>query len=80
MTFKVGDVVLLNSGGFAMTVTVAHAPGTLHEEGWVECAWHDEGGLIREALPMACLSLAPTDQDIIDEVFGMDDLEGVTRN
>ncbi len=75
---KVGDVVMLNSGGFAMTVSAVTDDG-------VECVWHDTtvngpAALVREIIPTACLSLVPTDQDIIDDVFGADELEGVTRN
>ena len=40
MTFKVGDVVRLHSGGSVMTVT----KGSTFADDWVECVWHDANG------------------------------------
>jgi uncharacterized protein YodC (DUF2158 family) len=75
MTFKVGDIVLLNSGGEAMTV------GEVRPDGSVGCLWFSGDAVLSTGLfPPECLSLAPTDQDIIDEVFGVDELEGLTKN
>ena len=75
MTFKPGDVVMLNSGGPWMTVDSVDHLGIVH------CIWHDMATLlVRDGFRADNLQLAPTDQDIIDEVFGEGELEGATRN
>lgn len=49
MTFQPGDVVVLKSGGQAMTVAEATESG-------IECIWiGEEGELFRETLPIAVL-------------------------
>ncbi len=55
MTLKAGDVVLLKSGGQALTVAEV-------TDDAVECIWlGEEGDLFREKLPSAVLELAHID-------------------
>ncbi|WP_322515774.1 DUF2158 domain-containing protein [Rhodopseudomonas palustris] len=63
MDFKAGDVVILKSGGQAMTVAEARADE-------VVCVWMgEEGDLFRESLPLAVLEAI----DIGDEDESEDD-------
>ncbi len=55
MTLKAGDVVILKSGGQALTVAEV-------TDDAVECIWlGEEGDLFREKLPSAVLELAHID-------------------
>ena len=55
MTLKAGDVVILKSGGQALTVADV-------TDEMVECIWlGEEGDLFREKLPSAVLELAHID-------------------
>ena len=55
MALKAGDVVVLKSGGQALTVTEV-------TDETVECVWiGEEGDLFREKLPAAVLELAHID-------------------
>lgn len=55
MALKAGDVVILKSGGQALTVAEV-------TDEMVECIWlGEEGGLFREKLPSAVLELAHID-------------------
>jgi uncharacterized protein YodC (DUF2158 family) len=64
MELKPGDVVILKSGGQAITVADVH-------EDAVACVWMgEEGDLFRETLPLAVVELAEidtTDDDDDDE-------------
>lgn len=65
MDLKLGDVVILKSGGQPMTV--ARVEGTA-----VTCVWMgDEGDLFREVLPLAVLD--PIEQWALDEDEDEDD-------
>jgi uncharacterized protein YodC (DUF2158 family) len=53
MSFEPGNIVVLKSGGFQMTVAEA-------DENGVQCVWlGEEGDLFRETLPAAVLELVP---------------------
>lgn len=55
MGLKAGDVVVLKSGGQALTVAEV-------TDDMVSCVWiGEEGDLFRESLPSAVLELAPID-------------------
>jgi uncharacterized protein YodC (DUF2158 family) len=63
MAFEPGDVVVLKSGGLAMTVAAV-------EEDSVECLWlGEEGELFRESIPSVALIAASdaTDEDAEEE-------------
>lgn len=61
MAFKPGDVVVLKSGGPAMTVASV-------EEDDVKCLWiGEEGELFREDIPAIALELIETEDDL-DEI------------
>ncbi len=70
MALKAGDVVVLKSGGQALTVADV-------TEDTVECIWiGEEGDLFREKLPAAVLELALIDMsDDEDEQDGDEDDE-----
>jgi uncharacterized protein YodC (DUF2158 family) len=60
MAFEPGDVVVLKSGGLAMTVAV--------EEDSVECLWlGEEGELFRESIPSVALIAASDASDAAEE-------------
>jgi uncharacterized protein YodC (DUF2158 family) len=62
MTFKAGDVVMLKSGGQALTVAAV-------DDDTVECVWlGEEGDLFRESLPAAVLDHAEIEHDDEDEL------------
>jgi uncharacterized protein YodC (DUF2158 family) len=53
MSFEPGNIVVLRSGGFQMTVAEVGEDG-------VQCVWlGEEGELFRETLPEAVLELIP---------------------
>jgi uncharacterized protein YodC (DUF2158 family) len=57
MAFNVGDVVMLKSGGQALTVASVEADA-------VTCIWiGEQGDLFREAIPAATLSLLDLEED-----------------
>jgi uncharacterized protein YodC (DUF2158 family) len=57
MDLRPGDVVILKSGGQAITVAEVH-------EGTVACVWMgEEGDLFRETLPLAVVELAEIETD-----------------
>ena len=65
MAFEPGNIVVLKSGGFQMTVAET-------DESSVQCVWlGEEGELFRETLPEAVLELVPAigpeDEDDEDE-------------
>jgi uncharacterized protein YodC (DUF2158 family) len=63
MAFEPGDVVVLKSGGLAMTVAAV-------EEDSVECLWFgEEGELFRESIPSVALIAASdaTEEDAEEE-------------
>lgn len=65
MDLKPGDVVILKSGGQAITVAEVH-------EDTVACVWMgEEGDLFRETLPLAVVELAEI--DLTDHEDGADD-------
>ena len=68
MALKAGDVVVLKSGGQALTVAEV-------TDETVECVWiGEEGDLFREKLPAAVLELAHIDMsDDEDEEHDEDD-------
>jgi uncharacterized protein YodC (DUF2158 family) len=68
MGLKAGDVVVLKSGGQALTVAEV-------TDGMVACVWiGEEGDLFRESLPSAVLELAHIDMsDDEDEEEHHDD-------
>ncbi|MCG6204886.1 YodC family protein [Rhodopseudomonas sp. HC1] len=67
MDLKAGDVVILKSGGQAMTVAEARADE-------VVCVWMgEEGDLFRETLPLAVLEAIEVADEDEDEVEDEDD-------
>ena len=65
MTFNAGDVVMLKSGGQALTVASVDSDEA-------NCIWiGEEGDLFREAIPLAALTSIE-----LDEEEGDDDEEG----
>ena len=69
MELKAGDVVILKSGGPALTV--AEVTDEL-----VECVWiGEEGDLFREKLPASVLELAHIDIDTSDDEDEQDEDE-----
>ena len=63
MAFEPGDVVVLKSGGLAMTVAAV-------DEDSVECVWlGEEGELFRESIPTVALIAASdaTEDDVEEE-------------
>jgi uncharacterized protein YodC (DUF2158 family) len=57
MDLRPGDVVILKSGGQAITVAEVH-------EDTVACVWMgEEGDLFRETLPLAVVELAEIETD-----------------
>lgn len=67
MTLKAGDVVILKSGGPALTVSEV-------SDETVECVWiGEEGDLFREKLPASVLELAHIDMS--DDEDGHDEDE-----
>lgn len=67
MTLKAGDVVVLKSGGQALTVAEV-----INET--VECVWiGEEGDLFREKLPSAVLELAHIDMSDDEDGHDEDD-------
>ncbi len=69
MTLKAGDVVILKSGGQALTVAEVN-------DDMVSCIWiGEEGDLFRESLPSAVLELAHIMSDDADEEEHHDDDE-----
>jgi uncharacterized protein YodC (DUF2158 family) len=61
MAFEPGDVVVLKSGGLAMTVAAV-------EEDSVECLWlGEEGELFRESIPSVALIAASDASDAAEE-------------
>ena len=69
MAFKPGDVVVLKSGGPAMTVAAV-------EEDDVKCLWiGEEGELFREEIPAIALELIETEDDL-DELDEDEDEDG----
>jgi uncharacterized protein YodC (DUF2158 family) len=70
MTFNAGDVVMLKSGGQALTVAAV-------EDGEATCLWiGEEGDLFRERIPLVALAGleadGPEDEDEEDEEEGED--------
>lgn len=49
MTFKIGDLVVLQSGGPSMTVEAI-------ENKSVKCVWHDGKSIRERVVPEACLA------------------------
>lgn len=72
MAFEAGDVVVLKSGGHAMTVIAV-------DEDQAECIWTGEDGdLFRETIPTLALESAQeidADDEAEDEDHGEDDEE-----
>lgn len=72
MAFEAGDVVVLKSGGHAMTVIAI-------DEDQAECIWTGEDGdLFRETIPTVALESAQeidADDEAEDEDHGEDDEE-----
>ena len=67
MDLRPGDVVILKSGGQAMTVAEVH-------EDTIACVWMgDEGDLFRETLPLAVVERAEI--EILDDEEGDDESE-----
>ncbi|MET0971725.1 MAG: DUF2158 domain-containing protein [Tardiphaga sp.] len=67
MDLKPGDVVILKSGGHALSVVEV-------KDGNVVCVWMgNEGDLFRETLPLAVLELVEHDDDDHDEDEDEDD-------
>ncbi|NVN85100.1 MAG: DUF2158 domain-containing protein [Rhodopseudomonas sp.] len=67
MDLRPGDVVILKSGGQAMTVAEVH-------EDAIACVWMgDEGDLFRETLPLAVVERAEI--EILDDEEGDDESE-----
>jgi uncharacterized protein YodC (DUF2158 family) len=61
MDLRPGDIVILKSGGQAITVAEVH-------EDTVACIWMgEEGDLFRETLPLAVVELAEIDTSGDDE-------------
>jgi uncharacterized protein YodC (DUF2158 family) len=62
MAFEPGDVVVLKSGGLAMTVAAV-------DEDSVECLWlGEEGELFRESVPaVALIAASAAEEDAEDE-------------
>lgn len=61
MTFPAGSIVVLKSGGPAMTVVAANAEG-------VECIWmSDVGELSRDVIPAIALEAVEVGDDEDDE-------------
>ncbi|MGP9812356.1 YodC family protein [Rhodopseudomonas sp. NSM] len=72
MDLKAGDVVILKSGGQAMTVAEARADE-------VVCVWMgEEGDLFRESLPLAVLEAIEVDDE--DEDDAEDDAKDTEAN
>lgn len=72
MDLKPGDVVILKSGGQAITVAEVH-------EDTVACVWMgEEGDLFRETLPLAVVELAEIDLSEDDEAEDDDGEENVS--
>jgi uncharacterized protein YodC (DUF2158 family) len=70
MDFKAGDVVILKSGGQAMTVAEARTDE-------VVCVWMgEEGDLFRESLPLAVLEGIDVSEDDKDEDEDEDEDDG----
>ncbi|WP_439574289.1 YodC family protein [Phreatobacter sp.] len=68
MTFNAGDVVVLKSGGQALTVASV-------EDGEALCLWiGEEGDFFRERIPVAALTgldeMGPEDEEDEDEETG----------
>lgn len=70
MDLKAGDVVILKSGGQAMTVAEARADEAV-------CVWMgEEGDLFRESLPLAVLeAIDVADEDDDEDEDEADDAE-----
>jgi uncharacterized protein YodC (DUF2158 family) len=70
MAFEPGDVVVLKSGGLAMTVAAV-------DEESVECLWlGDEGELFRESIPtVALIAASDASEDDVEEEEEDDDEE-----
>lgn len=67
MTYNAGDVVMLKSGGQALTVASVEADE-------VTCIWiGEEGDLFREKIPVAALSLLDLDEEDDQEEADGDD-------
>ncbi|RJF70660.1 YodC family protein [Rhodopseudomonas palustris] len=67
MDLKAGDVVILKSGGQAMTVAEARADEAV-------CVWMgEEGELFRETLPLAVLEAIEVADDDEDEDDDLDE-------
>jgi len=49
MTFSVGDVVRLKSGGYPMTVEAIRAPEDSAMANRIHCAWHSNEGMAQFA-------------------------------
>ncbi len=70
MTFAAGEVVILKSGGVAMTVIA------IDEEEAV-CVWTgDDGDLFRETIPMIALQIAHLSDEDDEEMEGDDEEAG----
>ena len=72
MAFEPGDVVVLKSGGLAMTVAAV-------DEDSVECLWlGEEGELFRESIPTVALIVASdaTEEDVEEDEEEEDEEEG----
>ena len=54
MNFKIGDVVMLNSGGLRMTVSAVTGDK-------VTAVWPDEKGYGKIEVPMICVRKAPAE-------------------
>lgn len=69
MELKAGDVVVLKSGGQALTVAEVNDQN-------VECVWiGEEGELFRETLPAVILELAQIETDESEEEENGDEAE-----
>jgi uncharacterized protein YodC (DUF2158 family) len=74
MAFKPGDVVILKSGGQAMTVAAV-------DEDNIECLWiGDEGELFRETIPGVALTAAHDDEEEEEEEEEEEDEEKSKRS
>jgi uncharacterized protein YodC (DUF2158 family) len=69
MAYAAGDVVVLKSGGQAMTVISA-------DDDEVECVWlGEEGKFFRHTIPAVALQVAPNEEDEEDDEKGEDEEE-----
>lgn len=70
MSFKIGDVVGLKSGGTNMTVTNPAAGGVAPFDSQVACSWFDGKRFRKEVFPPDALERRKSDQEIADESGG----------